>query len=103
MIFLRRQLPLLITMVTGLVFAAQYYVPAPGFGAAAHLRHQMAADHRRLRARSSALPACSMSMPPRSGGRKPGWGYSFVLYAGMLGTIVVGLWNGRERNHRREP
>lgn len=29
MIFLRRQLPLLITMVTGLVFATQYYVPHP--------------------------------------------------------------------------
>ena len=29
MIFLRRQLPLLITMVTGLVMAAQYYVPHP--------------------------------------------------------------------------
>ncbi|MGH7254656.1 MAG: hypothetical protein ACREI3_02660, partial [Nitrospirales bacterium] len=29
MIFLRRQLPLLITFVTGIVFAAQYYVPHP--------------------------------------------------------------------------
>ena len=29
MIFLRRQVPLLITLITGLVFAAQYYVPHP--------------------------------------------------------------------------
>jgi len=29
MIFLRRQLPLLITMITGLLFAGQYYVPHP--------------------------------------------------------------------------
>ena len=29
MMFLRRQLPLLITMITGLVMAAQYYVPHP--------------------------------------------------------------------------
>ena len=29
MIFLRRQFPLLITLITGLVFAAQYYVPHP--------------------------------------------------------------------------
>jgi hypothetical protein len=29
--------------------------------------------------------------------REPGWGYSFVLYAGMLGTIAIGLWvNGKE-------
>ena len=29
MIFLRRQVPLLITLITGIVFAAQYYVPHP--------------------------------------------------------------------------
>ena len=29
MIFLRRQVPLLITLISGLVFAAQYYVPHP--------------------------------------------------------------------------
>ena len=29
MIFLRRQVPLLITLITGSVFAAQYYVPHP--------------------------------------------------------------------------
>jgi len=29
MIFLRRRLPLLITMITGLLFAGQYYVPHP--------------------------------------------------------------------------
>ena len=29
MIFFRRQVPLLITLITGIVFAAQYYVPHP--------------------------------------------------------------------------
>jgi hypothetical protein len=29
--------------------------------------------------------------------KEEGWGYSLVLYAGMLGTIAVGLWaNGKE-------
>jgi hypothetical protein len=29
--------------------------------------------------------------------QEAGWGYSLVLYAGMLGTIAVGLWtNGKE-------
>ncbi len=29
MIFLRRQLPLLITLITGLLFAGPYYIPQP--------------------------------------------------------------------------
>src|SRR5213078_4199686 len=29
--------------------------------------------------------------------KETGWGYSFVLYAGILATIAVGLWaNGKE-------
>lgn len=93
MIFLRRQLPLLITMVTGLVFVGQYYVPHPasealltsatkwlqiigGFAlvlGVTSLFHQHAAKIRR---------------------QASGWGYSLVLYAGMLVTIAVGLWAG---------
>src|SRR5688572_11229896 len=96
MIFLRRRLPLLITMITGLLFAAQYYVPHPaseemltsatkwlqiigGFAlilGVTSLFHQHAVKIKRQEA---------------------GWGYSLVLYAGMLGTIAVGLWaDGKE-------
>ena len=96
MIFLRRQLPLLITFVMGLLFVGQYYVPHPaseqmlttvnkwlqiigGFAlvlGVTSLFHQHAVKMRR---------------------REAGWGYSFVLYAGMLGTIAIGLWvNGKE-------
>jgi hypothetical protein len=96
MIFLRRQLPLLITLVTGLLFAGQYYVPHPaseqmltsatkwlqiigGFAlilGVTSLFHQHAVKIKRHEA---------------------GWGYSLVLYAGMLSTIAVGLWaDGKE-------
>ena len=93
MIFLRRRLPLLITMITGILFAGQYYVPHPasealltsatkwlqiigGFAlvlGVTSLFHQHSAKIRR---------------------QEPGWGYSLVLYAGMLVTIAVGLWAG---------
>ena len=89
MIFLRRRLPLLITMITGLLFAGQYYVPHPsseflltsatkwlqiigGFAlvlGVSSLFHQHAAKIRRQEA---------------------GWGYSLVLYGGMLVTIAAG-------------
>jgi hypothetical protein len=93
MIFLRRQVPLFITLVAGLLFAGQYYVPHPaseqmlttatkwlqiigGFAlvlGVTSLFHQHAAKIRR---------------------KEAGWGYSAVLYAGMLGTIAVGLSAG---------
>jgi len=89
MIFLRRRVPLLITMITGLLFAGQYYVPHPsseflltsatkwlqiigGFAlvlGVSSLFHQHAVKIRRQEA---------------------GWGYSLVLYGGMLVTIVAG-------------
>ncbi len=96
MTLLRRQLPLLITFVTGILFAAQYYVPHPlselmltsvskwlqiigGFAlvlGVTSLFHIHAVKIRR---------------------KEPGWGYSFVLYISMLGTIVIGLWHdGKE-------
>ncbi|MCS6896671.1 MAG: hypothetical protein NZM29_01750 [Nitrospira sp.] len=96
MILLRRQLPLLITLIAGLTMAGQYYVPHPaseelltsvtkwlqiigGFAlvlGVSSLFHQHAIKIRR---------------------REAGWGYSLVLYAGMLGTIAVGLWaDGKE-------
>jgi hypothetical protein len=83
-------------MISGVVFAGQYYVPHPaseqlltsatkwlqivgGFAlvlGVTSLFHQHAAKIRR---------------------KEEGWGYSLVLYAGMLGTIAVGLWaNGKE-------
>jgi len=96
MIFMRRQLPLLITMIAGLVFAGQYYIPHPqseqmltsvtkwlqiigGFAlilGVSSLFQQHAAKIRR---------------------KESGWGYSLVLYAGIVGTIVAGLLaNGKE-------
>src|SRR5215510_4886240 len=96
MILLRRQVPLFITLIMGLVFAAQYYVPHPdseqlltlatkwlqiigGFAlvlGVTRLFHLHAVKIRR---------------------KEAGWGYSVVLYAGMLGTIAIGLVaNGKE-------
>lgn len=90
MTFLRRQLPLLVTLVTGILFAAQYYVPHPssemmltevtkwlqiigGFAlilGVTSLFHLHAVKIRR---------------------REPGWGYSVVLYAAILGTMAAGF------------
>jgi hypothetical protein len=96
MIFLRRQLPLLITFVTGVVFALQYYVPHP-------ISEQVLTTVNKwlqiIGGFALVLGVTSLFQLHGSKIRRkePGWGYSIVLYAGMLGTIAVGMAvNGKE-------
>lgn len=96
MIFLKRQLPLLITLVTGLLFTAQYYVPHP---ASEQLLTTVNKWIQIIGGFALVLGVTSLFHlhAVRIRRREPGWGYSGVLYAGMLGTIVIGLWaNGKE-------
>lgn len=93
MIFLRRQLPLLITMVTGLVFAAQYYVPHP---ASEQLLTSVTKWLQIIGGFALILGVTSLFQLHAAKIRRQeaGWGYSLVLYAGIIGTVAVGLWNG---------
>jgi hypothetical protein len=96
MIFLRRQMPLLITLVTGLVFAAQYYVPHP---ASEQLLTSVTKWLQIIGGFALILGVSSLfhvhAVKIRR--KEAGWGYSFVLYASMLATIGIGLWaNGKE-------
>jgi hypothetical protein len=96
MIFLRRQLPLLITFLMGVVFAVQYYVPHP-------VSEQLLTTVNKwlqiIGGFALVLGVTSLFHLHGSKIRRkePGWGYSFVLYAGIVGTIVVGMAvNGKE-------
>ena len=96
MIFLRRQLPLLITLVMGLVFAGQYYVPHPR---SELMLTEVTKWLQIIGGFALVLGVTSLFHlhAVKIHRREPGWGYSFVLYAGMVGTIAVGLWgNGKE-------
>jgi len=93
MTFLRRQLPLLITFLAGVVFAAQYYVPHP---ASEQMLTSVTKWLQIIGGFALVLGVTSLfhihAVKIRR--REPGWGYSLVLYAGMLGTIAIGLWHG---------
>ncbi len=93
MIFLRRQLPLLITMITGLVFAAQYYVPHP---ASEQLLTSVTKWLQIIGGFALVLGITSLFQlhAAKIRRKEPGWGYSLVLYAGIVVTVGVGLWNG---------
>ena len=96
MIFLRRQLPLLITLITGLLFVGQYYVPHPA-------SEQMLTSATKwlqiIGGFALILGVTSLfhQHAVKINRQEAGWGYSLVLYVGLLGTIAVGLWtNGKE-------
>ncbi len=93
MIFFRRQLPLLITMVTGLLLAAQYYVPHP---ASEQLLTTVTKWLQIIGGFALVLGITSLFQLHAAKIRRQesGWGYSLVLYAGIAGTVLVGLWNG---------
>ncbi len=96
MTFFRRQAPLLVTLVTGLVFAAQYYVPHP---ASERLLTSVTKWMQIIGGFALVLGVTSLFHlhAVRIRRKEPGWGYSLILYAGLLGTIAVGLWaNGKE-------
>lgn len=96
MTFLRRQLPLLITFVAGIVFAAQYYVPHPASEemlTTVNKWIQIIGGFALVLGVTSLFHVHAVKIRRK----EPGWGFSFVLYAGMLATIAVGLWaNGKE-------
>ena len=93
MIFLRRQFPLLITMVTGLLFAGQYYVPHP---ASEQLLTSVTKWLQIIGGFALVLGITSLFQLHAAKIRRQeaGWGYSLVLYAGIVVTVLVGLWNG---------
>lgn len=96
MTFLRRQLPLLITFVAGILFAAQYYVPHPSSElmlTSVSKWLQIIGGFALVLGVTSLFHIHAVKIRRK----EPGWGYSFVLYAGMLGTIAIGLWHdGKE-------
>ncbi len=97
MIFLRRQLPLLITLVAGLVFAAQYYVPHPASEellTTVNKWMQIIGGFALILGVTSLFHVHAVKIRRK----EPGWGYSFVVFAAMLLTIAIGLWSGGKEN-----
>ena len=96
MIFLRRQLPVIITFVMGILFALQYYVPHPvseQMLTTVNKWLQIIGGFALVLGVTSLFHLHGVKMRRR----EPGWGYSGVLYAGMVGTFLVGMWvNGKE-------
>jgi len=94
-IFLKRQLPLIITFVMGVAFTLQYYIPHPiSEEAITNVSKwmQIISGFALFLGLASLFHVHAVKIKRQV----PGWGYSLVLYAGMLGTIAVGFWSHGE-------
>lgn len=90
MMLFRRQLPLLVTMLTGLIFAAQYYIPHPASEAmltSVTKWMQIIGGFALVLGITSLFHVHAVKIRRKDAG----WGYSLILYAGIVGTIIAGL------------
>ena len=91
MTFLRRQLPLAITLIMGVTFALQYYIPHPiSEEAITHLSKwmQIISGFALVLGLASLFQVHTVKIRRQV----PGWGYSVILYLAMLLTVLVGLF-----------
>ena len=95
MIFLKRQLPLAITFVMGVVFALQYYIPHP---VSEEAITKVSDWMKIISGFALVLGIASVFHVHAVKIRRqvPGWGYSGVLFAAIVTTMGVGFWSGGE-------
>ena len=90
MIFLKRHLPLIITFLMGVMFALQYYIPHPisedAITAVSNWM-QIITGFAMLLGIASLFHVHFLKIKRQV----PGWGYSLILYLGMIMTIIVGF------------
>ncbi|RKY74788.1 MAG: hypothetical protein DRQ14_00870 [Candidatus Latescibacterota bacterium] len=88
--FLRQYVPMAIAFVMGVVFAVQYYVPHP---ASEELLTTVNDWLIVVSGFSMVLGLASLMGSHWAKVRRgvPGWGYSLVVFLGILGTLAVGI------------
>jgi len=94
-LFAKRTLPILITFVTGVIFAAQYYIPHPF---SESLLTEASVWVRIIGGIAVILGVVSLCHVHyvKIRRRSAGWGYSLVVYVAMVATLVAGLVAGGE-------
>ena len=98
MLFWKRSLPLAITFVTGVIFAAQYYVPHPASEtllSEASVWSQIVAGFAILLGVGSLLHTHYLKIKQK----EAGWGYSVIMFLSMFLMLGAGIWSsGKTEN-----
>jgi hypothetical protein len=91
-LFWKRSLPLAITFVTGVIFAAQYYVPHPASEtllSEASVWSQIVAGFAILLGVGSLLHTHYLKIKHK----EAGWGYSVIMFLSMFLMLGAGIWS----------
>jgi hypothetical protein len=89
---MKKEIPLLITLVTGVVIVVTFFIPHRPFGGMQQrllIWYSIVLGFTLLLGIDSLLRGNITKVAKR----QPGWGYSAVLLAGFLMTMVTGLWS----------
>jgi len=98
MVFLKRQLPLLICFIIGTISAVQYYIPT-------HLSSDVAEGLSNwyiiVAMFASLLGFVSVGMvhSKKIQRKEPGWAYSALVFLGIALMVVLGFWSGGKETY----
>jgi hypothetical protein len=91
MLFFKRTFPLIITWLTGVGFALQYYIPHPASEKALGEVSKWLQIIGGFAILLGVFSLCQIHYQ-RVRSRSQGWGYSLVVYVSMVITLTVGFW-----------
>ncbi|MGH8014563.1 MAG: hypothetical protein ACREBV_00030 [Candidatus Zixiibacteriota bacterium] len=90
---MRREIPLLITSIAGLVFAVSYFIPHTPFGQAESIFGDWVSIVQAFAIWLGVLNLLKVSME-KIYRKIEDWPYSVIIIASLLGTLTVGFYSG---------
>lgn len=99
---MRREIPILITGIVGVVFVIQYFIPHYPFSRMSNWFSDWFAIVQACAIWLGALNLLKISLQKVSA-RKHDWGYSLVIILCFLGTIVIGFLHGQASREAGTP
>jgi len=90
---MRREVPVLITSIAGLVFAISYFIPHTPFGRAESIFGDWVSIVQAFAIWLGVLNLLKVSLE-KIFRKSEGWPYSYLIIASLFGTLIVGFYSG---------
>ena len=90
---MRREVPILITSIAGLVFAISYFIPHYPFGAAESIFGEWVTIVQAFAIWLGVLNILKVAME-KIFRKSEGWPYSYLIIISMVATLIVGFYDG---------
>ena len=90
---MRREVPIFITTVAGLVFAISYFIPHDPFGRAESIFGDWVSIVQAFAIWLGVLNLLKVALE-KIYRKSEGWPYSYLIIASLFGTLIVGFYSG---------